>query len=140
MIVDFPEKSPSSWNFLSQKEADFVIARIEYDRHDVELMPFNIGAYLRNGRDSKVWAFAWLYMMTTTNTYAIAYFLPIILRDGMNFSVAAAQCLVAPPYLFAAIVMFVQAYFGDKWHLRGPIIVGNAAMGKNPFHPFQWQS
>jgi hypothetical protein len=70
-------------------------------------------------------------MFTTTNSYAIAYFLPIILRDGMGFSVAKAQCLVAPLYFAAALVMVVQAYYGDKWHLCGPIIVFNAAIGKD---------
>jgi len=79
----------------------------------------------------KVWGFALLYMFTTTNTYAIAYFLPIILRDGMGFSVAKAQCLVAPPYVAAALVMYVQAIYADKRHVRGPIIVFNSLMGMN---------
>jgi len=129
VIVDFPELSPKSWHFLNHREAAFIVARIEHDRADVKTEPFNLGAYLRNALDSKVWGFAALYMFTTTNSYAIAYFLPIILRDGMGFSVAAAQCLVAPPYCAAALVMIVQAYYGDKWHLRGPIIIFNAAIG-----------
>lgn len=58
-----------------------------------------------------------IYSVTTV-TYAIAYFLPIILQEGMDYSVGtkilcrdnrnilklgpgAAQCLVAPPYAFA---------------------------------------
>jgi hypothetical protein len=64
--------------------------------------------------DSKVWGFSALYLLTTTNTYAIAYFLPIILRDGMGFDIAKAQCLVALPYVAAAVVMFAQAYYGYK--------------------------
>ncbi|PMD62712.1 phthalate transporter [Hyaloscypha bicolor E] len=128
-IVDFPELSPKSWHFLNHREAAFVVARIEHDRADVKTEPFILGAYLKHALDSKVWAFAALYMFTTTNSYAIAYFLPIILRDGMGFSVAKAQCLVAPPYCAAAVVMVIQAYYGDKWHLRGPIIVFNAAIG-----------
>lgn len=52
----------------------------------------------------------------------------------MGFSVAKAQCLVAPPYVLAAMVMFVQAYYADKWHLRGPIIAGNALLGKKASH------
>jgi hypothetical protein len=112
-----------------------VVARIEHDRADVKTEPFVLGAYLRHALDSKVWAFAALYMFTTTNSYAIAYFLPIILRNGMGFSVAKAQCLVAPPYCAAAVVMVIQAYYGDKWHLRGPIIVFNAAIGKSSFSP-----
>ncbi|KAK7006162.1 major facilitator superfamily domain-containing protein [Favolaschia claudopus] len=129
LIVDFPEHSPKSWRFLSQREADFVVARIQYDRNDVETVPFHLASYLRNGLDSKVWAFAWLYMLTTTNTYAIAYFLPIILQGGLHFSVAKAQCLVAPPYVASALVMVVQAYYSDKWRLRGPVVVFNCAMG-----------
>jgi MFS family permease len=129
MIVDFPENSWKSWRFLNKKEADFVVARIEYDRNDVETVPFNLREYMRNGLDSKVWGFAWLYMMTTTNTYAIAYFLPIILKNGLGFDTASAQCLVAPPYAAAAVVMVIQAYYGDKWRVRGPIILFNCAMG-----------
>merc|ERR1712098_565258 len=74
------------------------------------------------------WAFAALCGLTTTITYAIAFFLPIILRDGMGFSVAAAQCLVAPPYVLAAIVMFGMAWFGDKWHIRSPFILANGIL------------
>lgn len=65
----------------------------------------------------------------TTVSYAIAYFLPIILRDGMGFSIAASQCLVAPPYVFAAILMYFTAWVGDKYHTRGPILVFNAIIG-----------
>ncbi|KIW18924.1 hypothetical protein PV08_03213 [Exophiala spinifera] len=129
IIVDFPEDSPKSWHFLNEEEAAFVVARIEQDRSDTYPDKFSVGKYLKNALDSKVWAFAWLYMLTTTNSYAIAYFLPIILRDGMGFSVAAAQCLVAPPYVAAAIIMFVESYYSDKWRLRGPVVVGNALMG-----------
>lgn len=129
LIVDFPENSPKSWRFLSQKEADLVVARIDHDRNDVETTPFHLGSYLRNGLDSKVWGFSWLYMLTTTNTYAIAYFLPIILQGGLGFDVASAQCLVAPPYVASAIVMIIQGYLGDKLRLRGPIIIFNCALG-----------
>lgn len=129
IIVDFPEDSPKSWNFLSVSEAAFVVARIEHDRSDTFVEPFNLRAFLKTALDSKIWAFAVLYMLTTTNSYSISYFLPIILRDGMGFSVAKAQCLVAPPYVAAAIVMYIQAHFSDKWRLRGPTIVGNALLG-----------
>jgi hypothetical protein len=73
MIVDFPELSPTSWKFLNKKEAEFVAARIEIDRHDLKVEPFSLGEYIRCGFDSKVWLFSALYMFTTTNTYAIAY-------------------------------------------------------------------
>lgn len=129
MIVDFPEHASKSWKFLTERESAFVVARIENDRHDAVLEPFKLGKYLKNALDSKVWAFAFLFGLTTTNTYAIAYFLPVILRSGMGFSIGQAQCLVAPPYVAAAIVMYGCAILGDKYHIRGPIVVFNAILG-----------
>jgi len=49
----------------------------------------------------------------------------------MGFDEAEAQCLVSPPYVAAAIIMFIEAYIGDRWRLRGPIIVFNSAIGTN---------
>jgi hypothetical protein len=47
-------------------------------------------------------------------------------RNG--FGVGASQCLVAPPYAFAGIVMFGTAWIGDRYHFHGPIPVFNAVM------------
>lgn len=46
----------------------------------------------------------------------------------MGFSVGAAQCLVAPPYALAAIVMYATGWLGDKYHIRGPIIIANMVL------------
>lgn len=62
-------------------------------------------------------------MLTTLIIYAIAYFPPIILKDGMGFSTAEAQCLIAPPYAFAAIVMYAFAWASDKHHIRSPFVI-----------------
>ena len=133
-IADFPEKAANSTKsfalpFLNQKEAEFVVARIEQDRHDAIAIPFDLKVYVKCAADLKIAGFAALFGLTTTVTYAIAYFLPIILEDGMGFGVAAAQCLVAPPYVLAAIWMYTCAVLADKYHLRGPFIIGNGVMG-----------
>lgn len=116
-IVDFPElahKPGMGKKFLSKAEVDFIVARIEKDRHDALPEEFNMKKYLKNALDLKVWGFAAIFMLTTTITYAIAYFLPIILKDGMGFSTAASNCLIAPPYIFAGFVMVGFAWAGDK--------------------------
>ncbi|KAK6440430.1 hypothetical protein LTR95_003338 [Oleoguttula sp. CCFEE 5521] len=131
-LVDFPElaakKCGFTMAFLNEREAAFVVARVEKDRHDVIPEPFHVGSYLRGALDLKVLGFACLFGLTTTVTYAIAYFLPIILNT-MGFSVAESQCLIAPPYVLAAIVMFGCAVVGDKYHIRGPLVMINAAYG-----------
>lgn len=62
LIVDFPENASKSWNFLTEKESAFVVARIQQDRHDAVVEPFSIGSYLKNALDLKVWGFASLFM------------------------------------------------------------------------------
>ena len=46
----------------------------------------------------------------------------------MGFDVAKAQCLIAPPYVMAAFVMFAIAWYGDKWHIRSPFIIFNGCL------------
>lgn len=69
-----------------------------------------------------------IFFDTTTITYSLAYFLPLILEHGMGFSVGAAQCLIAPPYVFAGICMWLEGWASDKWHVRGPFIILNMIM------------
>ncbi|KUL82318.1 hypothetical protein ZTR_09711 [Talaromyces verruculosus] len=128
-IVDFPELSAKSWRFLKNREATYIVTLIEEDRHDALVEPFKIGNYLRNALDWKIWAFAWVYMLTNTLSYAIAIFLPIILQKRMGFGLAKSQCLVAPPYVAAGIVMYIQGVYADKWRVRGPVIICNACFG-----------
>ncbi|KAF3032856.1 hypothetical protein E8E12_002344 [Didymella heteroderae] len=130
-IVDFPElahKPGMGKKFLNKAEVDFIVARIEKDRHDALPEEFNIKKYLKNALDLKVWGFACIFMLTTTITYAIAYFLPIILKDGMGFSTAASNCLIAPPYVFAGFVMLGFAWLGDKYHVRSVWVIANGVM------------
>ncbi|KAJ4366345.1 hypothetical protein N0V83_007981 [Neocucurbitaria cava] len=124
-LVDFPDKAHKSWKFLSEREARFIINRVDRDRGDARPEPWSVANFLRGGADIKVWGFAMIFFNTTSVTYALAYFLPIILTENMGFSIGASQCLVAPPYALAAIVMFATGWAGDKYHLRGPIIIFN---------------
>ena len=64
----------------------------------------------------------------TTVSYALAYFLPIILEGELGFDTGTAQCLVAPPYVFAALVMVATGWFGDKYRQRGLCVAFNAIL------------
>ncbi|KAG5981570.1 hypothetical protein E4U55_002826 [Claviceps digitariae] len=125
LLVDFPDSTRKSWSFLSAREKQWVVSRVEKDRGDAKTEAFQLSKFLRGGKDWKVWAYAMIYFGTTTMTYALAYTLPLILVANMGFSVGAAQCLVAPPYAFAGFVMFGTGWLGDKYRIRGPIIVAN---------------
>ncbi|KAJ5110584.1 hypothetical protein N7532_001119 [Penicillium argentinense] len=127
-LVDFPDRAAKSWRFLSQKESDWIVRRINNDRKDGNLEAFSLKKFLKPGLDIKIWGFALIFFCLTTVTYAIAYFLPIILMENMGFGVGAAQCLVAPPYVFAGFVMYSTAWVGDRYRVRGVILITNALL------------
>lgn len=106
-LVDFPDSknAAKSWGFLNEREIRMCVARVNIDRGDAVAEKFNWKKFLGAGTDLKIWGFAWIFGMSTTVSYALAYFLPIILRIGMGFDVGKSQCLVAPPYGFAGIWM-----------------------------------
>jgi hypothetical protein len=58
----------------------------------------------------------------------MSYFLAIILSAGLGYGVGISQCLTAPPWVFAAIIMFLTAWVGDKYHTRAPLMVFNAML------------
>ncbi|KAM7204282.1 general substrate transporter [Naviculisporaceae sp. PSN 640] len=128
LLVDFPDSKRATWAFLAEKDRQWICARVEADRGDVKTPPFDLKTYLKVGMDLKVWAYAMIFFNTTTVTYALAYFLPLILNGNMGFSVAQAQCLIAPPYALAGIVMYGGSWVGDKYRIRGPIVLFNTML------------
>lgn len=125
LLVDFPDSDRATWDFLGKRERQWIISRINKDRGDSEIPKFHLGKFLKGGMDPKIWAYAMIFLGTTAMAYALAYTLPIILIANMGFSVGEAQCLVAPPYAFAGMVMFASAWIGDRYRFRGPLIVFN---------------
>ncbi|RCI16208.1 hypothetical protein L249_1870 [Ophiocordyceps polyrhachis-furcata BCC 54312] len=127
LLVEFPEDGHRSWRFLNKQECDFVIRRVNRDRGDAVTDAFSLRAFLTPALDCKIWVYAFVFFCVTTVGYSINYFLPMILL-GMGFSVAASQCLVVPPWIFTGLSMYAQAWLGDKYRTRGPLIAFNAVL------------
>ncbi|KAK1982716.1 major facilitator superfamily domain-containing protein [Colletotrichum cereale] len=128
LLVGFPDAQKQTWNFLSEKETAWVISRVQNDRGDAELPDFSIKKFLRGCGDVKVWALAIIYFNNALINFSLSFFLPIILKDNMSFSTEKAQILTAPPYIFAAIIMYSTGWLGDRYMLRGPIIIGDMVL------------
>lgn len=125
LLVDFPDSKRKSWSFIGARERAWVVSRIARDRGDAGSEPFNLGKWLGAGADWKIWCYALIFFNSTTMSYALAYTLPILLNANLGFTVAESQCLVAPPYAFAGFVMLVTGWMGDKFRVRGPVIIIN---------------
>ncbi|KAI0180791.1 major facilitator superfamily MFS-1 [Hypoxylon sp. FL1284] len=125
LLVDFPDSKRKSWRFLNDRERAWVVRRVDADRGDVTVPKFSLMAFLRGGMDLRVWGYGLIAFCTNTLTYSLAYFLPLILNENLGFSKGASLCLVAPPYAFSGIYMYLVGWAGDRYRLRGPIIVLN---------------
>ena len=126
-IIEFPDKLlTSNHPFLSKAEVEIVKYRIDRDRKDSDVDPMTWGKVGKHLSDWKLWVYAFLFMSSTTPSYAFAYFLPVILKEGMGYSTLISQVMSAPPYIFAVIVAFAVAWWADKTRMRAPFIAGQA--------------
>ncbi|KAI0115890.1 major facilitator superfamily domain-containing protein [Nemania sp. FL0031] len=125
LLVDFPDSNRKTWKFLSEKERSWVVKRVNADRGDAETPKFQLRNFLGAGLDWRVWAYGLIAFGSTTMTYALAFFLPIILNQNLGYDVGTSQALVAPPYAFAGIFMYAVGWLGDRYRMRGPIVVIN---------------
>ncbi|OTB01374.1 hypothetical protein M426DRAFT_75225 [Hypoxylon sp. CI-4A] len=128
LLVDFPDSKRETWNFLGESERAWIVRRVNADRGDAELPPFRLSLFLGGGLDWRVWAYGLIAWCTNTLTYSLAYFLPLILHTNLGFSVGQAQCLIAPPYAFSGIYMYMMGWLGDRYRLRGPIVAVNVVV------------
>lgn len=131
-IVDFPEVEAKGRKrcigFLFEQGVAFVISAIQKDRNDTYAEGFSMREFVKHLADLKIWAHASLFGLTTITNYAVVYFLPIILQEGMDFSVVASQCLTAPPYILGCLWMLVLRWLSDKLRLRSPFLILNCIL------------
>ncbi|CZT10556.1 related to permease of the major facilitator superfamily [Rhynchosporium graminicola] len=128
-LLGFPDQAGArSLRFLTADEQKCIIMRVNADRGDANVTKFSWMKWAAAGTDWKIWAYALIFGSITTVSYALAYFLPIILNEGLGYDAGTAQCLIAPPYVFAGIMMALTGWAGDKYRMRGPALVFNAML------------
>ena len=127
IIVDFPDSHGN--HFLTEDEKVFVRSRLADDRGIEEGEKVTRRVLLKTAADWRVWAFSLMYMAGAVGVYAFLFFLPIILRKGMGFSLELSFILSAPPSLFAVIEAMFISWLADKVKMRGPFVVFQGCFG-----------
>jgi hypothetical protein len=63
-VVDFPDQiaEKPAWGFLKPNEAAFLLRRINRDRNDADVEPFNFKKWASSGADLKIWSFALIFL------------------------------------------------------------------------------
>jgi len=71
LIVNFPDSGTTSWKFLSKRETQLIIARVNADRGDANTEPFDLKKFFGAALDLKIWGFAIIFGMCTTGTSSL---------------------------------------------------------------------
>lgn len=127
VIVDFPD-SPRN-TFLSDDEKAHVLARLAEDRGPEEREKVTFKKVLHTAADWKPWAFSIMYSAGAVGVYAFLFFLPIILRGGLGYSLQMSFILSTPPSLFSVVFVMVLSWAADKVRVRGPFVVVQGLLG-----------
>lgn len=86
-------------------------------------------AVLRTAADWKPWAFSLMYMAGAVGVYAFLFFLPIILRGGLGYSLKMPFILSTPPSLFSVVEAMAISWLADRLKMRGPFVVFQGVVG-----------
>ncbi|KIV90145.1 hypothetical protein PV10_07485 [Exophiala mesophila] len=117
-MMEFPQKA----RMLSERQRHIAIKRLETENVSTS-GNHSIKEFLGLLLDKKLIVFAFQYYVATVSVYALGYFQPLILRDGMGFNYTKSQLLSTPTYFFAIAASFAVAAISDKFRLRWPFIV-----------------
>ncbi|KAK5091318.1 hypothetical protein LTS08_005084 [Lithohypha guttulata] len=124
-LVEFPERV----KFLSKRERHIALERVRIDKSSKAVVHPSMKEFTVMLCDWKLVLYGLQYFICASSVYSLAFFKPIILRQGMGFSYAKAQLLSSPPYVFTIIMSLIMAYISDKLRMRWPILCSQALVG-----------
>ncbi|KAJ4182789.1 hypothetical protein NW767_013754 [Fusarium falciforme] len=127
IIVDFPDSSANT--FLTPEERAFVKTRLAADRGPEEREKVTLKVVAKTAADWKPWAFSLMYAAGAVGVYAFLFFLPLILRGGLGYSLEMSFILSTPPSLFSVIEAMTISWLADKMKMRGPFVVFQGLIG-----------
>ncbi|KAG8931508.1 hypothetical protein FRC02_002633 [Tulasnella sp. 418] len=119
--------SPDKNKFLSAEQTEWLLQRINKDRGDAEYDPLTMKKFWAYVQDLKLWAFALCFMASTLASYAISFFLPVILA-GMRYNTRDSQLLCSPPYVFTVIYALIFSIISDRVNKRAPFLLLNCIL------------
>ena len=120
ILINFPDKADG---FLKPEEKAFVLERINADRGDAETDEITGKKLLVHLKDWKLYCWSFLILSAVVPGFSYNFYTPLILRQGMGYSVTQSQLLTAPPFICAALITFLSSLISDKFKIRGPVLI-----------------
>ncbi|KAF2678947.1 MFS general substrate transporter [Lentithecium fluviatile CBS 122367] len=118
-LIEFPEKV----KFLTERQKHIATTRVSKEKAGAQTEHPTFRQSMRMLADWKIGMYCIQYFVAASSVYSLAFFFPIVLRQGMGFSYALSQILSSPPYIFTIIASLATAWLSDKIKLRWPILI-----------------
>ncbi|KAI0401974.1 retrograde regulation protein 2 [Xylaria palmicola] len=117
-IILIPQSYETAY-FLNDEQKALMKVRLE----EMHSYSGGSGHYTKNhireaAKDVKTWVHGIIQITVVTVLYGFTTFLPIIIKDGFQFSTVQAQYLVIPVNIWASIVYGVGAVLSDRYAAR----------------------
>lgn len=119
-------KVPEKARWLNDRQKHIATARITIDRGDGEYTKVSVSQSMKFLLDWKLAVYCMQYYVCASSVYSLAYFTPVILKDGLGFNQALSLILTSPPYIFTILMTIGLSRFSDKVRLRWPFMVGQS--------------
>ncbi|SMQ56040.1 unnamed protein product [Zymoseptoria tritici ST99CH_3D7] len=123
-LIEFPERA----RFLDDRQKHIALQRVKVEKSRIAIEHPTAKQTFTMLLDWKLGCYAIQYFIAASSVYSIAFFAPIILREGLGFSYAKAQLLSSPPYVFTIFASVAGAYISDKIRMRWPILIFQAVV------------
>ncbi|KAG8820813.1 hypothetical protein FRC17_010005 [Serendipita sp. 399] len=117
---------PSTADFLTLEERDFVVERLKHDSTDLAThydKKFVYQALL----DWKCWMMTFIYMGIIIPVYAFSLFIPTIINE-LGYKASTAQLLSTTPYIAGCFFTVLVGIYSDKLKRRGPFVLACATV------------
>ncbi|KXS15953.1 MFS general substrate transporter, partial [Gonapodya prolifera JEL478] len=111
LLPDYPQTA----RFLSDREKEIVIGRLPPTAPSVAAKKMKVAEILDAFTDWRMYALGFALLLQLCATYAIAYFLPSVIRD-MGFVSTSAQLLTIPIALATSMYIFLMLVLCPTLH------------------------
>ena len=123
----FVANYPSTAKFLSEKERDFVHARLISNNDATRNEAFTWTNVSFAISDPKIWLYGLGFHTMSLPLYTLSLFLPTIIKE-LGYTAAQAQLLTVPPYAVATLLTIAVAVASEKFKIRAPFIMGGSSL------------
>jgi len=113
---------PSDSKWLSKSEKAFLTDRLPSHLQDTSHSDLSWKGVRAAGSSLELWLYSFLFFVTVTPIYTLAFFLPTII-EKIGFSDLMSNLLTVPIYISAGIVNLLIAFHSDKRQERGYHVV-----------------